>query len=135
MNILLISQTNRILFALAVQLLIWVETFGQIVGSFFGKMEFNVIGIGEIKKKTVEVTAAVFLSSFTSLLVVNHALVDSSTDLFIFGPVFTFFYHALISMVIEAGAPRSIDNFFFQVFGLYILLASFKYRNSFLCLL
>merc|ERR1711963_1358807 len=44
---------------LAMQPLIWGDTFGEIIGAFFGKHEFEVKGIGEINKKTVEGTIAV----------------------------------------------------------------------------
>lgn len=85
-----------------------------------------MIGIGEINKKTVEGTVAVFLSSFLSLLVVYHMLVSPGTEMFEYNYVYTFFYHAVISMIVEVAAPRSTDNFFLQTFGLYILLASIK---------
>jgi dolichol kinase len=61
------EPTNRTVFALAMQPLIWGDTFGEVIGSFFGKFEFNVVGIGEINKKTVEGTTSVFLSSYFSL--------------------------------------------------------------------
>ena len=61
--------TNKSLIALAMQPLIWGDTFGEVIGSFYGKMEFSVRGIGEINKKTVEGTVSVFLSGFVSLVV------------------------------------------------------------------
>ena len=117
MNIMLSSRgfdepTNRLLWALSMQPLIWGDTFGEIIGSFYGKMEFNVIGIGEINKKTVEGTLAVFISSFIGLALVYIMCVPIDADLFIYGPVVTCFYHAFFSMIIEVGAPRSTDNFF-----------------------
>ena len=72
------EETNKILFALAVQPLIWGDTFGEIIGSFYGRIEFNVIGIGEINKKTVEGTVAVFLSSLISLLIAYNALIGTA---------------------------------------------------------
>ena len=104
------------------QPLIWGDTFGEIIGSFFGRLEFNVIGIGEINKKTVEGTVAVFLSSFLSLLFVHSMIVPEGVDMFKYGTTTTLFYHAIISTIVEVGAPRSTDNFFLQSFGLYILL-------------
>jgi len=120
------EETNKVLIALAVQPLIWGDTFGEVIGSFFGRYEFNVLGIGEINKKTVEGTSAVFLSSFFSLIFVYWLLVPAGADLFIYSPLITCFYHAILSMIVEVGAPRSTDNFFLQTFGLYILLVSFK---------
>ena len=63
------EPTNQTVFALAMQPLIWGDTFGEVIGSFFGRIEFNVIGIGEINKKTVEGTVSVFISSYASLMV------------------------------------------------------------------
>ena len=120
------EDTNKVLIALAVQPLIWGDTFGEVIGSFFGRYEFNVIGIGEINKKTVEGTSAVFLSSFLSLLFVYWLLVPANTQLFIHSGLFTCFYHAILSTIVEVGAPRSTDNFFLQTVGLYILLQAYK---------
>ena len=120
------EPTNKILIGLAVQPLIWGDTFGEVIGSFFGRHEFSVIGIGEINKKTVEGTIAVFLSSFFSLLLVYHCLVETDVQLFYLNPVITCFYHAIVSMIVEVAAPRSTDNFFLQTMGLYILLVSYK---------
>ena len=120
------EPTNKIFIALAVQPLIWGDTFGEVIGSFFGRMEFNVLGIGEINKKTVEGTSAVFVSSFVSLIVVYWMLIEPGVELFYYNYVFTCFYHAIISMIVEVAAPRSTDNFFLQTFGLYILLVSRK---------
>ena len=62
---------HKIILCMAMQPLIWGDTFGEIIGSFFGKREFQVWGIGEksSNKKTVEGTIAVFVASFISLLV------------------------------------------------------------------
>jgi dolichol kinase len=46
------------------QPLLWGDSFGEIIGSFFGKWKFNVYGLGDVNQKTVEGTFAVFLSSF-----------------------------------------------------------------------
>jgi len=118
------------LLALSVQPLIWGDTFGEVIGSFFGRYEFNVLGIGEINKKTVEGTTAVFLSSFISLIVVYWMLIDPSVDMFYYDYITTLFYHAVIMMIVEVAAPRSTDNFFLQTFGLYILLESIKVKGG-----
>ena len=120
------EDTNKVMIALAVQPLIWGDTFGEVIGSFFGRREFNVVGIGEINKKTVEGTTAVFFSSFLSLLFVYWVLVPAGVELFVHGHVFTCFYHAILSTVVEVAAPRSTDNFFLQTVGLYIFLLAFN---------
>lgn len=76
------EPTNRTVFALAMQPLIWGDTFGEVIGSFFGKFEFNVIGIGEINKKTVEGTTSVFLSSYASLLLTYYYLAPTGVEMF-----------------------------------------------------
>ena len=56
------------------QPLIWGDTFGEVIGSFCGRLEFNVVGIGEINKKTIEGTVSVFISSYMSLMAVYWML-------------------------------------------------------------
>jgi len=118
------EQTNKVLLALAMQPLIWGDTFGEVIGSFFGKREFEVRGIGEINKKTVEGTVAVFLSSFFSLIVTYKYLIEDGALAFRFNPYFVFFYTAFLCMVVEVGAFRGTDNFFLQTVGLWLLLHS-----------
>ena len=117
MNIMLTARNydepmNQVLWALAVQPLIWGDTFGEVVGSFFGRMEFDVIGIGEINKKTVEGTLAVFVSSLVGLVLMYKLTVPDGADMFAYSYMTTFCYHAFLSMIVEVGAPRSTDNFF-----------------------
>lgn len=38
----------------------------EVVGSFFGRLEFQVAGFGEINRKTVEGTAACWIASWLS---------------------------------------------------------------------
>ena len=76
------EPTNQTIIALAMQPLIWGDTFGELIGSFFGRMEFNVIGIGEINKKTVEGTASVFISSYMSLVIVYWMLAPTGVQMF-----------------------------------------------------
>lgn len=115
---------NRVLFALSFQPLIWGDTFGEVIGSFFGKCEFSVIGIGEINKKTVEGTVAVFLSSLIALYINYFLVKESDQQMFIYDYNAVFFYTAFLCMIVEVGAPRSTDNFFLQTCGLLILLTS-----------
>ena len=116
------EPTNRTLIALALQPLIWGDTFGEVIGSFFGRYEFNVIGIGEINKKTVEGTASVFISSYISLMAVYMLLAPRGVQMFSQHYAFVFFYTSFICMVVEVGAPRGTDNFFLQTVCLAILL-------------
>ena len=63
------ESVDNAIFIIAMQPLIWGDTFGEVIGSFYGKREFYVRGIGEVNKKTVEGTVGCFVSSFVSLVV------------------------------------------------------------------
>ena len=106
------EPTNRVVFALAMQPLIWGDTFGEIIGSFFGKFEFNVVGIGEINKKTIEGTTSVFLSSYASLWLTYKCLAPPGVEMFSHSHLIVFLYTSIICMIVEVGAPRGTDNFF-----------------------
>lgn len=43
---------------------IWGDALAELIGSFFGRMEFQVAGFGEINRKTVEGVMACWLASF-----------------------------------------------------------------------
>ena len=120
------EPTNQTIIALAMQPLIWGDTFGELIGSFFGRMEFNVIGIGEINKKTVEGTASVFISSYMSLVIVYWMLAPQGVQMFFQHYAFVFLYTSFICMVVEVGAPRGTDNFFLQTVCMAVLLFQFK---------
>ena len=67
------DESKGHLFALSVMPLLWGDSFGEIVGSFFGRLTFQVKGLGDVNTKTVEGTLAVFVSSFIAqLLVYNY---------------------------------------------------------------
>ena len=52
--------------------LLWGDSFGEIIGSFFGKITFEVRGLGDVNTKTVEGTVAVFASSFIAQIVMYY---------------------------------------------------------------
>ena len=106
------NNTNRVLIGLAMQPLIWGDTFGEVIGSFFGKYEFNVLGIGEINKKTVEGTISVFISSLVALYATYWLVAAPGIEMFKYDHNVVFFYTAFLCMIVEVGAPRSTDNFF-----------------------
>jgi dolichol kinase len=124
------NQTNRVIFALSMQPLIWGDTFGEVIGSFFGKLEFNVLGIGEVNKKTVEGTISVFISSLAGLYATYYLVLEEGVTMFKYDVHTVFFYTAFLCMIVEVGAPRSTDNFFLQTCGLYIVLNSFNSLDS-----
>lgn len=114
------------LFMLSMMPMLWGDTFGEVIGSFFGKHSFAVRGLGEVNRKTVEGTFAVFLSSFVSMYVAFYYVVDFSSkdNTFVYSPVVVFLYTSFIACLFEAFAPRSTDNFFLMVITLLILLCS-----------
>ena len=122
---------------LAMQPLIWGDTFGEIIGAFFGKREFQVRGIGEINKKTVEGTFAVFVSSILGMILVDQFYINqfynyipnssSNTEdhlqlTYKFNKMLVFGLTSLVCMFFEVMAFRGTDNFFLQLSGLIMLL-------------
>jgi len=106
--------------------LLWGDSFGEIIGSFFGKLTFQVRGLGDVNTKTVEGTFAVFASSFIAQIYMYYYMFELSTasGFFVFHPVIVFFYTCVIAAFVESAAPRSTDNFFLQTLSLVVLMAS-----------
>ena len=125
------TEVNGLLFALSMMPLMWGDSFGEIVGSCFGKRKFQVRGLGDVNTKTVEGTIAVFTSSFIAQLIMYYFVFDISdnSEVFFFHPVFVFFYTCVIAAIVECAAPRSTDNFFLQVISLVVLMMSMQRRT------
>jgi len=85
------------------------DTLGEVVGAFWGRQKLKVLGIGDINRKSIEGTAAVFLGTLVSLLAVA-VFVPSPPDY-----VGLAFVVALVTTVTELAAPRSTDSFFIPV--------------------
>eukprot|EP01084_Bolivina_argentea_P157437 274361_1 len=101
------------------------DASGEIIGALFGKHTFNVKGMGEINKKSIEGCVAVFLfaliSSFICILVnpmYNHR----------YWLYFYAFISSLLTVIVETISFRSTDNitiptvnviFYASVFRLY----------------
>ena len=122
------DEAKGILFALSMMPLLWGDSFGEIIGSFFGKITFQVRGLGDVNTKTVEGTFAVFGSSFLAQIFMYYYMfqLDSASGFFIFNPVVVFLYTCVIAAVVESAAPRSTDNFFPQTLSLIVLMASLR---------
>ena len=120
------DEAKGILFALSMMPLLWGDSFGEIIGSFFGKLTFQVRGLGDVNTKTVEGTFAVFASSFIAQIFTYYYIFDLSHEsgFFIFHPIIVFLYTCVIAAVVESAAPRSTDNFFLQVLTLVVLMSS-----------
>jgi dolichol kinase len=85
------------------------DTMGEIVGAFWGKQKLRVLGIGDVNRKSVEGTAAVFLTTLIALLVVSIAVPSPE------GYVGLAFLIAVVTTVTELVSPRSTDSFFIPV--------------------
>ena len=122
------DEAKGILFALSMMPLLWGDSFGEIIGSFFGKWTFQVRGLGDVNTKTVEGTFAVFASSFVAQIFVYYYMFElsSGSGFFVLHPVLVFFYTCVIAAFVESAAPRSTDNFFLQTLSLVVLMASVR---------
>merc|ERR1712096_449378 len=120
------DEAKGILFALSMMPLLWGDSFGEIIGSFFGKWTFQVRGLGDVNTKTVEGTFAVFASSFVAQVIMFYFVfnISNAANFFVFHPVLVFFYTCVIAAFVESAAPRSTDNFFLQTFSLVVLMVS-----------
>ena len=85
------------------------DTLGEVVGAFWGRQKLKVLGIGDVNRKSIEGTAAVFLGTLVSLLAVA-AFVPSPE-----GYVGLALIIAVVTTVTELAAPRSTDSFFIPV--------------------
>ena len=122
------DEAKGILFGLAMMPLLWGDSFGEIIGSFFGKITFQVRGLGDVNTKTVEGTIAVFASSFVAQIFMYYYMFELSTasGFFIFHPIVVFLYTCIIAAFVESAAPRSTDNFFLQTLSLVVLMISVR---------
>lgn len=120
------DDAKAVLFGLAMMPLLWGDSFGEIIGSFYGKIQFQVRGLGDVNTKTVEGTVAVFVSSFVAQMIMYYYIFNLKTadDFFVYHPVYVFFYTCVIAAFVESAAPRSTDNFFLQTITLVVLMAS-----------
>lgn len=93
------------------QPLIWGDTAAEIIGSFFGRMEFPVYGFGEINKKTVEGCLACFFASLSTCWLVAQQS-DFPADSFGVPAIVLHVLVAFIATIAETWSPRGTDNGF-----------------------
>jgi dolichol kinase len=94
------------------------DAMGEIVGSFWGRHEFKVIGIGAINRKSIEGSLAVFLST----AIVLGGLTLMKGNYFILGLSIS-----IISTLVEAYSPRSTDNFLIPLVNSLVLCLYFNF--------
>jgi dolichol kinase len=91
---------------------IWGDALAEIIGSFFGRMEFQVAGFGEINRKTVEGVMACWLASFWACA--SCAYIPGFPDAAFFNvPVIVL--HAIVASfatIMETICFRGTDNGF-----------------------
>ena len=105
------------------------DAFAEMIGSCFGSYEFDVLGIGDVNKKTFE---GVFAMFFTTLVACTGAVffADSRGELatgnrsewVLVASIIT-----LTSTVMETFSPRSTDNFTIPLSGYFVLLVYAKW--------
>eukprot|EP00930_Biecheleria_cincta_P067241 TRINITY_DN536_c0_g1_i1.p1 TRINITY_DN536_c0_g1~~TRINITY_DN536_c0_g1_i1.p1 ORF type:complete len:456 (+),score=41.16 TRINITY_DN536_c0_g1_i1:90-1457(+) len=99
------------LIGLALVPLLWGDTFGELVGSFWGRLQFPVLGLGQgAKHKTVEGTVAVWMSSTIGLLV-KIAIRPLPPSLAHWMPLHLAAIVAFAATAGEALAPCGTDNY------------------------
>eukprot|EP00927_Polykrikos_kofoidii_P018970 TRINITY_DN18830_c0_g1_i1.p1 TRINITY_DN18830_c0_g1~~TRINITY_DN18830_c0_g1_i1.p1 ORF type:complete len:391 (+),score=33.02 TRINITY_DN18830_c0_g1_i1:37-1209(+) len=103
--------------ALAMQGVIWGDTAGEVVGSFFGRLEFSVRGFGETNKKTVEGTLAVWFATALSSWCVT-TLPQFENVRFQTGKLLLILVLSTVATIMEIGSPRGTDNFFILAGGI-----------------
>eukprot|EP00449_Zooxanthella_nutricula_P027424 CAMPEP_0198525364 /NCGR_PEP_ID=MMETSP1462-20131121/23312_1 /TAXON_ID=1333877 /ORGANISM="Brandtodinium nutriculum, Strain RCC3387" /LENGTH=276 /DNA_ID=CAMNT_0044255119 /DNA_START=476 /DNA_END=1306 /DNA_ORIENTATION=- len=103
------NYKRRLFLVAAMQPVTWGDAAGELVGSFFGNIEFPVLGIGEINYKTVEGCAGTLVANLISLAVVFHAH-PGHADIFKVPPHVVVAIVAAVGMVAETVAVRSTDN-------------------------
>ncbi|CAE7301497.1 unnamed protein product [Symbiodinium natans] len=96
---------------LALQGVIWGDTAGEVIGSFFGKLEFDVGGFGETNKKTLEGTSAVWLATAISSWWVLQVW-QAGDAAFQGGMWLAICCTSTVATIMEIAAPRGTDNFF-----------------------
>lgn len=92
------------------------DALGEVVGSIWGKQKLSVWGIGEVNKKSIAGTSAVFLGSLLPLLLIIF-LKDASLIY-----VQLAFLVSFITTFVELYAPRSTDSFFIPIVNVFAVL-------------
>ena len=125
------DEKEGLLFMLAMQPLLWGDSAGELIGSFWGKHRFKVIGLGDVNQKSVEGTVAVFVASFLGMLGVFYGMYgEAVSSVFVCHPVLVMAYTCVVATIAEVAAPRGTDNFFLQVLSLLVLIASIQNSPS-----
>ncbi|EOD33316.1 hypothetical protein EMIHUDRAFT_229868 [Emiliania huxleyi CCMP1516] len=107
------------------QPLIWGDTMAEIIGSFFGRFEFEVYGFGDINRKTVEGVVSCYIASFCACF--SYTTVHSSefpSQKFERNMMMVHGFSALVATIAETFAPRATDNGF-MLLGVAVVVIYF----------
>ena len=106
------------------------DAMGELVGGPFGGTffpTFQVRGLGEINRKSVEGCFAVFVGSLVACVGVCYLYGNGSSYWIILGLAL-----AVLTTFVETLAFRSTDNFFIPVMNAFAVLLTFRvFRDSF----
>lgn len=117
-----LNHDNLLLFPAFVFLPLTIgDALGEIIGTIWGKQKLRVWGIGQINRKSVLGTMAVFLGSLLPLIFI---VISASLSLEWW---FLCFCIAIATTVIELIAPRSTDNFFIPIGNALVCLVFVNY--------
>ncbi|MCP4348489.1 MAG: hypothetical protein GY795_23645 [Desulfobacterales bacterium] len=92
------------------------DALGEVIGSIWGKHKLPVWGIGEVNKKSIAGTVAVFFGSLLPLFLVIY-LKDVSLIY-----VQLAFLVSIVTTFVELYAPRSTDSFFIPIVNVFVVL-------------
>jgi len=108
--------------------LIFGDALGEIIGTPFGRHQFNVRGFGEINKKSLEGCAAVFAGTLVPTLIVTLVAdtgpngEDASTATIVALPLLL----SVVVTFVETFSFRSTDNFTIPVAAALALMAWYE---------
>jgi len=90
------------------------DAAGELVGSTWGYHDFKVYGIGEINKKSIEGTIAVFFFSIFPMLIVIWVRNQ-------FDKLLLIFIISIQSTILEVVSIRSTDNFLLPIMNAFVV--------------
>lgn len=106
------------------QALIWGDMMAEIIGSFFGRFEFEVYGFGDINRKTVEGVIACWVASFCAFATYTACSPESLRGNFEENMMLVHALSASVATIAETAAPRATDNGF-MVLGVALVVIHF----------
>ena len=106
----------------------------ELVGSFFGRIEFKVYGFGDINKKTVEGVIACWLTAFgMTWAVIKLGKSDAGPfpmDSFVVSPLAFDAILSTVITVVETVSPRGTDDGFGNFFVCATALALWNWKDG-----